>query len=120
MVIKIEPFDNKRINYDVQNMSDYFSFNNTADIFFIRGESLVFITSSAEELHPPQKAFGTSTIVAEILKTLEKRHNSVEIGGAGQVVSSLRDLHFSYEGGAKYALLVRTRIRDSDEKNTFR
>lgn len=45
MVIQISPFDNMKINSEIENFNMLFNLDNTRDIFFIRGTSLVFIKS---------------------------------------------------------------------------
>lgn len=116
IVTKIFPFDNKRVNSEIQRFNTVLNIDNTRDIFFIRGESLVFI-KSFEKKELEEQSSAIEKLVQLILNRLEKVFDSVEIG-IGQTIPGIERLHLSYEG-AKHALEVGTKIFNSEKKIHF-
>lgn len=103
MVIQISPFDNMKINSEIENFNMLFNLDNTRDIFFIRGTSLVFIKSLKKKELKEQSSI-IEKIARVILDRFESIFNSVAIG-IGQTIQELDKLYLSYEG-AKHALKV--------------
>lgn len=116
MVIQISPFDNMKINSEIENFNMLFNLDNTRDIFFIRGTSLVFIKSLKKKELKEQSSI-IEKIARVILDRFESIFNSVAIG-IGQTIQELDKLYLSYEG-AKHALKVGEKIYRSEEKIYF-
>lgn len=116
MVIQISPFDNMKINSEIENFNMLFNLDNTRDIFFIRGTSLVFIKSLKKKELKEQSSI-IEKIARVILDRFESIFNSVAIG-IGQTIQGLDKLYLSYEG-AKHALKVGEKIYRSEEKIYF-
>lgn len=116
MVIQISPFDNMKINSEIENFNMLFNLDNTRDIFFIRGISLVFIKSLKKKELKEQSSI-IEKIARVILDRFESIFNSVAIG-IGQTIQELDKLYLSYEG-AKHALKVGEKIYRSEEKIYF-
>lgn len=113
MVIQISPFDNMKINSEIENFNMLFNLDNTRDIFFIRGTSLVFIKSLKKKELKEQSSI-IEKIARVILDRFESIFNSVAIG-IGQTIQELDKLYLSYEG-AKHALKVGEKIYKVGEK----
>lgn len=117
MVIQIGPFDNKRVNLAIHNLNRQLQIDNGNDIFFLRGDALVFI-KTFDEQNRTKRTEAAKHVAEQILDRLRKEEfDNVEIG-VGQEAGHLKDLHFSYEG-AKHALKIRTRIRNSEDRIHF-
>lgn len=116
LIIKTDPYNSILLDNEIQTLYSLLDIHMEKDIFFIRGENLVFIMSLETDKVKEQNA-SIKSMARLILMRLKNLFESVEIG-VGQIVKDIKKLHLSYKG-AKHALEVGEKIYGSEEKIYF-
>jgi carbohydrate diacid regulator len=116
MVIKTSPFDNRLLNSEMQTLYSLLNIESNQDIFFIRGENIVFIKSFETSNFKKQCSI-IKSLARLILTRLENVFEKVEIG-IGQIFPGIKKLYLSYEG-AKHALEVGERVYDYHDNRIY-
>lgn len=116
MVIKVEPFDNRVLNNEINTLYSLLNLENDQDIFFIRGENLIFIKSFKTSKFKKQ-CLEVKSLANIILTKLKSVFTTVEIG-IGQIFPGIEKLYLSYEG-AKHALEVGKKVYNSMKNRIY-
>ena len=110
IVIHVEPFDARQISYEIQDLTRHFQLDRRHTIFFIRGENLVCIRTVA----PKGERCVRGCFPEQVLSRLEKVFHSVAMGWDRPWPAC--PSWSSPTEGAKYALKVGAKVRDSSTR----
>ncbi|MFW6022656.1 MAG: CdaR family transcriptional regulator [Halanaerobiaceae bacterium] len=116
LILKIAPYDSVLIDNEIETLYSLLNIDREKDIFFSRGENLIFI-KSFETDNTKEQYSAINSMTNLILMRLENIFDSVKIG-VGQIINDIKKLYLSYEG-AKHALEVGEKIYRSKEKVYF-
>jgi carbohydrate diacid regulator len=119
LVINIKPFNNKRVSYEIQNLSSVSTLISEDDVILIRGKYIVLIKVIKDV--DSQKQSENILKVAKKVKNYFQDGNAKVVIGIGHIFKELNRLSISYQG-AKQALKVGEKVYKSyseDKKDIY-
>jgi len=115
ILINMKPFNNKKVSYEIQHISNLSTLISKDDVLLIRGENLVLIKVLEEKDFKEQSENILDT--AKKIKSYFEDENTKVTIGIGQIFKELEHLSISYQG-AKQALKVGEKVYKTYSEDT--